>query len=48
MVSAKDAPRDWWDLLESLEQLWDNPKLSQTTKQKILYHNAKAFFGLKQ
>ena len=45
---ASDFPH--WDseFPESLEQLWAHPKLSETTKQKILYHNAKAFFGLNQ
>jgi hypothetical protein len=43
---ASDFPH--WDseFPESLEQLWNHPKLSESTKRKILYDNAKEFFGL--
>jgi hypothetical protein len=44
---ASDIPH--WDggFPKNLEDLWDHPSLSRETKEKILYHNSKAFFGLK-
>jgi predicted TIM-barrel fold metal-dependent hydrolase len=43
---ASDIPH--WDggFPKNLEGLWEHPGLSQETKEKIAYHNAKAFFGL--
>jgi hypothetical protein len=44
---ASDVPH--WDggFPKNLEELWEHPQLSRETKEKILYHNSKAFFGLK-
>jgi predicted TIM-barrel fold metal-dependent hydrolase len=43
---ASDFPH--WDseFPESLDQLWNHPKLSESVKRRILYDNAKEFFGL--
>lgn len=43
---ATDVPH--WDneFPKSLEDLWERPDLSRETKEKILYHNARAFYGL--
>jgi len=37
-----------WDseFPKNLEKLWNHPGLSRDTKEKILYHNARAYFGL--
>jgi predicted TIM-barrel fold metal-dependent hydrolase len=45
-VYASDIPH--WDneFPESLEHLWDHPTLSAATKQKVMYDNAAALFGL--
>lgn len=44
---ASDIPH--WDggFPKNLHELWEHPALSRESKEKILYHNAKAFFGLK-
>ncbi len=43
---ASDIPH--WDneFPKNLEELWHRPDLSRETKEKILYHNARALFGL--
>ncbi len=44
---ASDVPH--WDseFPANLNEIWEHPRLSRETKEKILYHNAKAFWGLK-
>src|SRR5437763_60438 len=46
-VYASDIPHWDGEFPGNLEGLWAHPDLSRTTKEKILYHNAKAYFGLK-
>jgi hypothetical protein len=43
---ATDIPH--WDseFPEGLEKIWGHPGLSRDAKEHILYHNAKAFYGL--
>jgi predicted TIM-barrel fold metal-dependent hydrolase len=43
---ASDIPH--WDggFPKNLEELWAHPDLSRETKEKLLYHNARAFYGL--
>jgi predicted TIM-barrel fold metal-dependent hydrolase len=46
LVYASDIPH--WDneFPHNLDALWAHPALSRETKEKILYHNAAALFGL--
>jgi len=46
-VYASDIPHWDGEFPGNLEGLWAHPDLSRTTKEKILYHNAKTYFGLK-
>jgi predicted TIM-barrel fold metal-dependent hydrolase len=43
---ASDIPH--WDggFPKNLDQIWEHPGLSRETKEKILYHNARAYYGL--
>jgi uncharacterized protein len=43
---ASDIPH--WDseFPENLDAIWEHRDLSRDTKEKILYHNARAFYGL--
>ena len=44
---ASDIPH--WDseFPGNLEEIWEHPRLSRESKERILYHNARAFWGLK-
>lgn len=44
---ASDFPH--WDAAfpKNLDELWNHRELSTSTKEKILYHNARAFYGIK-
>jgi len=46
-VYATDIPHWDGEFPKSLDQLWGHPALSRETKEKVLYHNAKAYYGLK-
>jgi predicted TIM-barrel fold metal-dependent hydrolase len=43
---ASDFPHWDTEFPENIEALWNHSGLSTNTKEKILYHNAKTFFGL--
>jgi predicted TIM-barrel fold metal-dependent hydrolase len=45
-VNATDIPH--WDdeFPRNLEELWERPDLTRESKEKILYGNARALFGL--
>jgi predicted TIM-barrel fold metal-dependent hydrolase len=47
ILYASDIPH--WDggFPKNLIELWEHPDLSRETKEKIMYRNAKAYFGLK-
>ena len=44
---ASDFPHWDGEFPENIQQLWDHPGLSTEIKKKILYDNARAFYGLK-
>jgi predicted TIM-barrel fold metal-dependent hydrolase len=44
---ASDIPHWDGEFPKNLEYLWNHPDLSRETKEKIAYHNGKAYFQLK-
>lgn len=46
LMYATDIPHWDCEFPEGLEAIWACPGLSRDAKEKILYHNAKAFYGL--
>jgi predicted TIM-barrel fold metal-dependent hydrolase len=45
-VYASDIPHWDGEFPENLDGIRDHRALSRETKEKVLYHNARAFFGL--
>jgi predicted TIM-barrel fold metal-dependent hydrolase len=43
---ASDFPHWDADFPKNIDRVWQHPDLSRETKEKLLYHNAQAFYGL--